>query len=169
MTCIEVYKIEDYIHSAPGTIHDGNDTYIYVGRNWTYRIGRNDKSTIDTDETIYISYTGSSITNGVEFIGPTKAIIPSGQTYIDIEIYINVHDNAYGKYLYVSATSSTSISCNTAINQILSYKSTPYTPIELPNLDSCCEFLDKNYEIWNKSNDDKFYCEDFFYDTPMLY
>ena len=127
MACLAVIKTEVYIHSAPGTIHDGQDDLIYVGRTWSYRVYREPETILSYDETIYLSYAGSTVTNGIEFVAPKTVVILAGKNYVDYEITVNIHENAYQKFIYTEATSQLYETCGVISNQILSVKSTPVT------------------------------------------
>ena len=169
MGCLKVIKTEAYTHK------DGNTSYIYVGRSWTYRVSLNSGKT-SSDELVYISYTGSEVVNGTHFNGPSKVTIRAGKSYVDFEVYIVRHNASYHKFLNITASSQHRTSCGAARHQILSKKSTPtggdeYQPPTYESCDDCdphcCDFFDKNYKGWEETETKG--CHDFFRDTPMLF
>lgn len=117
--CLSVEKTEEYIHD------NGAETYIYVGRTWTYKVYSQNGELFSEDTVVYLSYAGSTVTNGVEFDSPSSVIIPAGKNYVDFELTVNVHPDAYQEFIKIEAISETYSSCETTSNQILSEKSTP--------------------------------------------
>lgn len=150
MACLAIIKTEDYIHD------NGVETFIYVGRTWTYRVYREPVATISGDEYIYLSYAGSTVTNGVEFNAPSNVTIPANLNYVDFELTVNIHENAYQKFIKIEASSEAYNSCGLISNQILSYKSTP----DYDTIGECSsKFIPEDIDD----------CHDFFKYYPMNY
>ena len=146
-----------------------DNSIICYGDNKIATIQSINNSCMDTENTIYVSYAGSELTYGVDFTGPKSFSMVPGSTYL-FEIVTYKLSQSYTKKIVFTLTDSYGKCVYTNGNSFeFDVEPCEYYNPPINTINTCCEFFDKNYEIWTKTEDDKFYCEDFFYDTPMLY
>jgi len=109
-----------------------------------------DKCKIDVGRTMTISYAGSTLENGVDFIGPTEIFFPEGEliVYFEVEILeMNFYSN---KILMIDGKSQDISVCK---DSMLSYPVLYKIPYS-----TCCDFVPKDFVAWSDyHNYDKFY------------
>ena len=135
MACVEVELINEYIHT------DGQQ-YVVPGNSWTIR------ATTDVhteDETIYISYAGSTASIGSDFTGPSSVVLLAGKTYVDFEIDISIdyQCGVCGDTILIAAATAGIECCEARYVNILCED----VVIRIPGKD-CCLFYDKVHEQW---------------------
>jgi len=117
---------------------------LNFGKKYTYRLERKSRSRLNVDEKVYIDYSGSSLLNGVDFGGPTTAIIEAGEYYVDIGITIFSNMIQSTQKLNVSARTSVSEKCNEVLRNIVPVDPTDRDKDRLP----CCDYMSKDFVAW---------------------
>ena len=119
---------------------------------YTYTVTQHiDSKCINTiaygDKTIYISYSGSILVNGVDFNGPTSVYIPLGERSVDFNISINT-EFEYGKYINITIESSIDYAENENCNTNLVSNLIECDDSNI-NTNTCCSYMPKNYIPWS--------------------
>lgn len=173
MSTLTIEKIDEYTHT------DSNDTYIYAGRAWKYKISRTDDY-IDYKEDITISTAGSTVDVGSNVYVPEFVTIGIDEISIEFDIIVYWISDVYTKYLRIEPVSDLVYDeTNLIENKVLSLIETPgYNPpyIYEPSDDRIytltCQLGDypeptvacNDIFFWKENN-----CHDFFMYTPMMY
>ena len=144
--CIDIESESKYIV--------GGESVMYPNSIWTYKAELKfddwEKCRVDMKRTMAISYAGSTITNGVDFIGQTEIVFESGETikYFEIEIMNAVFE--YDQKIIINSASSIMKQCDGS--------SSEYTVLRKQPTTTCCDFVPKDFVNWaDYHNYDEFY------------